>query len=222
MLSRTLKDKEGIIWAITMSGLVVCERDPVQATPLLEESVALARDLGDKWMIGFVLFQLGDVHRSLGDYERATALYMESIDLCRQVGDKWRTAIGLFAMGIVSLRQREYSRAGVFFAESLPLCRRGDLFVTFQCLEGLGCVASARGNYVRAARLFGAAELLRESLRSRRDREYQRDIAEHMNSAQTALGDTAFASAWAEGRALTLAQAIEYALAPVAQRPHRL
>ena len=117
-------------------------------------------------------------------------------------------------MGVVSLRQREYSRAGVFFAESLPLCRRGDLFVTFQCLEGLGCVASARGNYVRAARLFGAAELLRESLRSRRDRDYQREIAQHMNSAQTALGDIAFASAWAEGRAMTLEQAIEYALTP--------
>jgi len=217
VLSRTLKDKQGVTWALALSGLVVFERDPVQATPLLEESVALARDLGDKWMIGFVLFQLADVPRSLGDYERATALYVESIDLCRQVGDKWRTAVGLLYMGVVSLRQREYSRAGVFFAESLPLCRRGDLFVTFQCLEGLGCVASARGNYVRAARLFGAAELLRESLRSRRDREYQRDIAEHMNSAQTALGDTAFASAWAEGRALTLAQAIEYALAPVVQ-----
>jgi hypothetical protein len=33
-----------------------------------------------------------------------------------------------------------------------------------------------------------------------------------MNSAQAALGDTAFASAWAEGRAMTLEQAIEYAL----------
>ena len=213
MLSRALKDKKGVTWALTLSGLVVFERDPVHATPLLEESVALARDLGDKWMIGFVLFQLADVPRYLGDYERATALYVESIDLCRQVGDKWRTAIGLFAMGIVSLRQREYSRAGVFFAESLPLCRRGDLFVTFQCLEGLGCVASARGNYVRAARLFGAAELLRESLRSRRDRDYQLEIAQHMNSAQAALGHTAFASAWAEGRAMTLEQAIEYALA---------
>jgi non-specific serine/threonine protein kinase len=217
VLSRTLKDKEGVISALTLSGLVVFERDPVHAMPLFEESVALARDLGDKWMIGLVLFQLGDVPRFLGDHERATALYVESIDLCRQVGDKWRTAIGLLYVGVVSLRQQEYSRAGVFFAESLPLCRRGDLFVTFQCLEGLGCVASARGNYVRAAGLFGAAELLRESLRSRRDREYKRDIAEHMNSAQTALGDTAFASTWAEGRALTLAQAIEYALAPVVQ-----
>jgi non-specific serine/threonine protein kinase len=56
VLSRTLKDKEGVISALTLSGLVVCERDPLHATPLLEQSVALARDLGDKWMIGFVLF----------------------------------------------------------------------------------------------------------------------------------------------------------------------
>ncbi len=61
--------------------------------------------------------------------------------------------------------------------------------------------------------LFGAAELLRESLRSRRDRDYQTEIAEHINSTQASLGHTAFAAAWAEGQAMTLEQAIEYALA---------
>jgi non-specific serine/threonine protein kinase len=211
-LSRTLKDKEGTMWALTQSGNLAAERDPVHATPLLEESVALSRDLGDKWLIGFQLLQLGDTVRALGDYERAATLCTESIDLCRQVGDRWRTAAGLRAMGIVSLRQREYGRAAAFYAESLLLCGRSNRWVSFQCLEGLGCVASARGQHVRAARLFGAAELLRESLRSRRDSDYQPEIDQHMDSTQTSLGGAAFAGAWAEGRAMTLEQAIEYAM----------
>jgi non-specific serine/threonine protein kinase len=212
-LSRTLKDKEGIMWGLILSGIVISERDPVHAIPLLEESLALSRDLGDKWDIGFILLQLADQARGLGDYERSATLCLESIDLCRQVGDRWRTAAGLRAMGIVSLRQREYSRAAAFYTESLPLCGRRNRWVSFQCLEGLGCVATARGHHVRAARLFGAAELLRESLRSRRDSDYQHEIDQHMDSTQTALGGDAFAAAWAEGRAMTLEQAIEYALA---------
>ena len=49
VLSRTLKDKEGIMWALMLSGDVISERDYVTAIPLLEESFALSRDLGDKW-----------------------------------------------------------------------------------------------------------------------------------------------------------------------------
>jgi hypothetical protein len=43
--------------------------------------------------------------------------------------------------------------------------------------------------------------------------DYQAEIAEHMNATRTLLGDTAFGAAWAEGRAMVLEQAIEYALA---------
>ena len=214
VLYRTLEDKEGIMRALTMSGLVTLEqRDPASATPLLEESLALSRDVGDKWLIAFQLLQLADTVRALGDYERAMTLGMESIDLCRQVGDRWRTAAGLRAMGIVSLRQRDYGRAAAFYTESLPLCGRRYRWVSFQCLEGLGCVASARGQHVRAARLFGAAELVRESLRSNRDSDYQPEIDQHINVTQTSMGRASFEAAYAEGQAMTLEQAIEYALA---------
>jgi predicted ATPase/class 3 adenylate cyclase len=212
-LSQTLKDKESIIWALTMSGLVIAERDPVHARTLLEESLALSRDLGDKWIIGYQLLQLADTVRALGDYERAATLCMESISLCREAGDKWRTAAGLRAMGIVFLRQREYGRAAAFYTESLPLCGRRNRWVSFQCLEGLGCVAFAQGHHERAAILFGAAEQLRESLRSRRDIDYLSEVDQYMNSTRTSLGDIAFAAAWAQGRAMTLEQAMEYALA---------
>jgi tetratricopeptide (TPR) repeat protein len=192
---------------------VIAERDPVQARTLLEESLALSRDLGDKWIIGYQLLQLADTVRALGDYERAATLCMESISLCREAGDKWRTAAGLRAMGIVFLRQREYGRAAAFYTESLPLCGRRNRWVSFQCLEGLGCVAFAQGHHERAAILFGAAEQLRESLRSRRDIDYLSEVDQYMNSTRTSLGDIAFAAAWAQGRAMTLEQAMEYALA---------
>ena len=64
----------------------------------------------------------------------------------------------------------------------------------------------------RALRLLGAEETLCETLGARppvaiRD-EYERTVAE----GRAALGEAAFAAAWAEGRAMSLEQAVAYAL----------
>jgi len=71
----------------------------------------------------------------------------------------------------------------------------------------------ARGESERAARLFAAAEVVREDIDYAlpvpdRD-EYEGTVA----GIRTTIGGMTFAAAWAEGRAMTLEQAIEYALA---------
>src|SRR5215212_9009977 len=66
----------------------------------------------------------------------------------------------------------------------------------------------------RAARLFGAAEAFCDTLGAQPPaidpREYERSISE----SRVALGEAMFAAAWTQGRALSLDQAIEYALEP--------
>ena len=76
-------------------------------------------------------------------------------------------------------------------------------------------VASATGRCERAARLFGAAELLRETLGHHFAPPVQADHDKYVASARAGLEERAFAAAWAGGRAMTLEQAIEYALADV-------
>jgi hypothetical protein len=76
----------------------------------------------------------------------------------------------------------------------------------------LGGVAYAQQHYEKAARLFGAAEMLREILGFCT---YPWDQAYHdqrVAYTHDALGDTAFAAAWGGGQAITLEQANEYAL----------
>jgi hypothetical protein len=79
-------------------------------------------------------------------------------------------------------------------------------------LEGLAAVAVAQAQSERAARLFGAAEGLREAMGAPLP---SADRAEHdrsVTAAHTALGKAAFASAWAEGRAMPLEEAVRVAL----------
>jgi hypothetical protein len=65
----------------------------------------------------------------------------------------------------------------------------------------------------RAVRLFGAAEALREAIGHLPNPQAQADYDDCLDATRSRLGVIAFEAAWAEGRAMTLEQAIEYALA---------
>ena len=87
--------------------------------------------------------------------------------------------------------------------------RRGIVY----SLGGLAGVVVALGNSLRAARLWGGVERLRDEIglpMPPNERPlYDRRVA----AARAALGDdAAFDRAWREGHALTLEQAIERAL----------
>src|SRR5262249_29999601 len=99
------------------------------------------------------------------------------------------------------------------YRESLLLRRElGALLALAQSLEDLAVLAGREGQAERAIRLLGAAEAFCETLDTRPPvagvTEYERTVAE----GRAALGEAAFAARWVEGRALSLDQAIDYAL----------
>ena len=84
-------------------------------------------------------------------------------------------------------------------------------------LDGVAIMAIDRGEPERAARLFGAAEALREMVGAPLAANERADHEHYVNTVQVALGDEAFAVAWEAGRALSLAGAIAEALETVDQ-----
>ncbi len=148
-----------------------------------------------------------------GDVERAAPLLEADLVLSNEIGNVNHAAFVLAFLGRLATDQGAYARASAHFTESLTrfqeqLYSDGIAFT----LEGLAALAAAQGHAVHAARLFGAAEAHRELITSPMatcDRIlYDRNVA----IARTQLDETGFAAAWAEGRAMTLEQAIAYAL----------
>ncbi len=90
----------------------------------------------------------------------------------------------------------------------------GDKTNVAYCPEGLAAFAASEGRVVRAARLWGTAEALLEKIEATvypyaSDRShYQREV----DAARSQPEATAWEAAWSEGRAMTLEEAIEYAL----------
>jgi hypothetical protein len=96
--------------------------------------------------------------------------------------------------------------------ESLVLLRElGDKLYISRSLECLAVVVSMRGDHGRAARLFGAGEALREAIGAS-TLFYLVDYDGVVAAARDALGEEALVAAWAQGKEMTMEQAIAYAL----------
>ncbi|MFQ5874043.1 MAG: tetratricopeptide repeat protein, partial [Dehalococcoidia bacterium] len=213
-LDQELGNKQGIAISLLSLGNVVVEQGNYErAAELFEEGLALSRELGDKRDIAASLTNLGGVAVEQGDLGWAAELFEESLALDQELGDKEGIASSLSGLGEVARHQGDLGQAVELFEESLTLYRElGDKRGSTECLEGLAGLTCARGQPERAARLFGAAEALCEAIGaplSPADRaDYDRDVS----TVHAGLDEEAFAAAWAEGRAMTLEQAIAYAL----------
>jgi len=199
-----------------LGNVTLRQRDYERTEALYEEGLVLARELGDKHGIAALLNSLGELARFQGDYERAAALYEEGLVLFRELGGRLQIAMMLHNLAYVVLRQGDGRQAAASFEESLVLYRelKRKHGVT-ECLIGLAGVAAVVGEPAtaqRAARLFGAAEGLFEAtgggLAAADQAEYDRYLA----LTRDQLAEAAFAAAWAAGRAMTMEQAIAYAL----------
>jgi len=212
-LYRELGDTHGIIWALMRCGMVARWLDVGRAAALLAEGLALCRELGNKADTACTLIISGDVAQAQGNYHDATMFLEEALALCREIGNNVWTAWALDNLGDIALYQGDAVQAAALFENSLSLFRGvGYKEGIAQCLTGFGGVACAAGQAARAARLCSAAEALREAIAIPMEPADGAHYARTIATARAQLDDAPFAAAWAEGRAMTLEQAIDEAL----------
>ena len=76
-------------------------------------------------------------------------------------------------------------------------------------------MAGAQGRSLRAARLLGAAEALMEAIGSCFDPPYRAELDRNLAPARAGIGEEMFAKEVAAGRAMSMEEAIAYALEPL-------
>jgi hypothetical protein len=150
---------------------------------------------------------------SRGDLGRATKLTEESIALLRELGAGADTAVGLSNLGWMALLQNDVGGAADLYEESLVLAwDTGMKPIVLTTLEGYACVAGAQAETQRAAQLWGAAQALQEARGIPRDTDFLAEADARMSAVRSGLGEQAWEEAWRKGRAMTLEEAVSYAL----------
>jgi tetratricopeptide (TPR) repeat protein len=187
--------------------------DYERATELYDESMDLFREQGDKQSLAYCLNNLAMLVYSQGDLGRAAQLTEESVALHRELGIRGGVSVGLYNLGWMALLQDDLGRAADLYRESLSLAWDIGMNLTVQsALEGFACVAGAQGEAERAARLWGAAQALHETKGIPRDVDFLAEADARISAVRLGMGDQAWEEAWSKGRAMTLDEAVSYAL----------
>jgi non-specific serine/threonine protein kinase len=215
-LFRELEDKAGTAYALANAGFVASGQGQHQrAATVMGEAVDLFLEAGEKWGAAIELGFLAVAWRDQGDHERAKPLAERGLALSREVGERQTITAALYTLATLAQAERDHERARDLYEEGLELSAElGNEADTAHCLDGLASIAGAEDTVVRAARLWGAEEALLEKIEAS-VYIYVPDRSLHQSrvaAARARLGEEAFAAAWAEGRAMTPEQAIEYAL----------
>jgi predicted ATPase/DNA-binding SARP family transcriptional activator len=197
-----------------LGNLAKDQSDYQRATTLHRKALPLFEELGDRRAAAYSLFNLAEISMYEGDLERAAALQQESLSIKRELGDKRGMTFSLCNLGDIARFCSDYQKATAFYLESLTLSREiGDKRSLAFCLEGLAETACEHGESERSARLFGAAETLREAIGAPLPQVKRTDYDRCISALRTALADESFRTAHSQGRAMNVEQSIALALA---------
>lgn len=187
-----------------------------KAIRLHKQSLQLFRELGDKRHIARMLINLGINARDKAEHDEARKLLSESLSVSRELGEKVGVAESLLYLGSVERMQATYDLACSILAESLTISfELGDKELVAECLDEFARCACARGDAGRGARLFAACETLRHATGLQIAPAYRANRERDVSGARTMLGEEGFATEWVGGKAMSVEEAVKYALAPL-------
>jgi hypothetical protein len=173
----------------------------------------VAEAVGDRWLIAQVLHLLGLAAHIAAEYATARAYYEQSLALRRALGDLEGIARSTHFLGLVAYRESDFAAARALYRNALTVHRELNHPQGLLILLGeFTALAAALQQPARAARLAGASAMVSASSQVVAIPLAEAVLQEGVEQARRALGEAAFAAAWAEGRALSLEEAIEEAL----------
>jgi non-specific serine/threonine protein kinase len=224
-ISRELDDKE----AVTAEALLflgyaewhLVERgDYDLPNTRLNEALALLRQAGSGYRLAEALRMVGEIRVRQGDYDQANLLLQESLGISQEQGHKWGIAASLGTLGWLALCQGDCGRATQLLRESISIRQEiGDKGGIAWCLEWLAVTTISEREIegqteqaARAARLFGAAQILRRNMGAITDPADRPEFERNIELLRVRLPGEAFDNTWQEGRAMSMEQAITYAL----------
>jgi predicted ATPase/class 3 adenylate cyclase/DNA-binding CsgD family transcriptional regulator len=183
--------------------------DLIQAHAWLEESFALYQELGDKESIAYYLYLSGLLALYKGDTALAYSRVEQAVALFKEMGQQHGTTISLYAFAQVVIAQGNNARSQSLYEEGIAVARKaGNRQTVAFGLQGLASVVAVQGEVAWAARLWGAAEALREIIGAPIPPVERPTYESSVTAARTQLGEKLFATAWAEGRLMTPEQVL--------------
>jgi tetratricopeptide (TPR) repeat protein len=213
-LCRDIEESKGVAHAMCGLACVALDQgDYTDGEARSREGVAIARSMGERSLLVVSLGYLGTALRARGDWTAADEVFSEALAIARDIGEPWRLGETLLKLGRAECDAGHWDSAAEHLEEGITILhelvfRPG----TAGALEGFATVALATGSALRAVRLWASAEAVRREFGAAMCPADRRRYDCELDTARAQLSTGAFDKAWNEGRAMTLDEAVRYAL----------
>lgn len=176
----------------------------------LEEALSLSSEMGPHWLRAWSLALLGNGARLRGDLESARSRIDEALAVARAAGA--RIDVAMDAGARLARDTGDTERSESLHHQALAAARDAESVLQVPAqLEALAALAALAESPAEAARLFGAAEAVREGYGLVRYAVEGESYAADVELARLALPGPDFDEAWDQGRSMSLDEAVAYA-----------
>jgi predicted ATPase/DNA-binding SARP family transcriptional activator/DNA-binding CsgD family transcriptional regulator/Tfp pilus assembly protein PilF len=210
---RELGDERGVGSALRgLASIATSRNNYARAAALHEEALSLYRKLGDNDNIAMSLGDLGWAAVLQGDHRRATAVLEEAVARFREAGLTVEVDV-LTNLGFAAMLRGDHGQATERIKEALALSfEKGDKLGIARSLEGMAKVVGTLGKAEKSARLWGAAQAVREDIGVSMRPDEREVLNPYPAIVRSQLEKEAWDVALIRGRTMSLKQAVGYAL----------
>ena len=211
-LTRTLGDDRALANALYNAAFprVVGRAAIAEAKPMLAEALPLFRKIGDQTGVARALWGIGNAYFFNKEYADARPVLEEAVALNRKLDDRFGLGWSIHTLGLVRFNLGDLQGARACWLEAIHLfSAAGDVPGMVLQLDNLSALARQDGDFERAGRLWAAASAHQISSGTGLGRLLRE---EERRTGREGLTDDDAARVWAEGQAMSLEQAVAYAM----------
>ncbi|MDK2461256.1 CHAT domain-containing protein, partial [Aphanizomenon sp. PH219] len=180
-----------------------------KAIEVYQQSLAIQRDIGDRYGEGSSLIGLGSAYNSLGQYPKAIEVYQQSLAIQRDIGDRYGEGSSLIGLGSAYNSLEQYPKAIEFHQQSLAIQREiGDIAGQGVNLSNIGSTLQKQQQPELAIVFYKQSVNVREGIRQdlrKLPREQQESYTQTVADDYRRLADLLLS----QGRVLEAQQVLE-------------
>jgi len=214
IFSREIDDRFGRgIAYLNMARAAASRGDDAEKSMYFARVKEIIREQPGTFQVGMFFLGMGLDEAARGNYETARKILEEGRDAFKRFRDVQFQMVMTSELGHIERHTGNLAQARLIYRETIAGWQKlGNRSALAHELECFGFLALAAGDPQRAARLFGSAEALREKIATPMTDWERAEYNQSMTQLRSSLDEKALNLLWAEGRDMTMEQAVQFAL----------
>ena len=214
-LTKELSDPyiEGLTLSTTSSLEAVTSKDHAKVFAWREKAEAMTREHGSHWSYGITLYRSANMHIAHKQFDIARKKLKIAMEEMQEISST-RTIIMIKSEFAHALRyEGNYQEAISAYQETIREWQRmGHRAAVAHQLECMAFIYKSLEQIEKALKLLGTAEALREKINIHMTVDERAEYDKEVADMKVNMDKNEFASLWADGRSMTMDEAIELAL----------